>query len=363
MTDNSEESGPPDPRENEELRGQREAETHFLDAYNSKKLPHAWLLCGPKGVGKATLAHRIARFILSRPVADADSPGLFRDALQTVDPSSLFTNQNSPVFRRVATGAHADFLFIERTVDEKNGKLRKEIRVNEVRGIVSFLSMSPAEGGWRVVIIDSADEMNVNAANAFLKVLEEPPKRALLLLVSHNPGRLLPTILSRCRRLTLRSLLPVTISQLLQDYAPEIDADDAADLAELADGSVGRALRLAQEGGLDLYRDINQLLGNLPRLDIPGVHKLGDKLARDKSDEAFVQTADLLDRWLVDRIKANTLDTGKRNRSLMSPTGLDPWIEVWEKTNHLFQQANSLHLDRKQIILNTFLSIEAAAQS
>jgi len=361
MNQDTDEQGPPLPRENPDLEGQAEAESQLLGAFNAGKLPHAWLLCGPKGVGKATLAHRIARFVMSQAPADEPAgPGLFGDDLPASDPTSLYTNPESPLFRRVSAGAHADFLFIERSVDEKTGKRRKEIRVDEVREIGSFLSMTPAEGGWRAVVIDSADEMNANAANAVLKVLEEPPKKALLLLVSHNPGRLLPTIRSRCRRLMLHPLEQNVITQLLNRFAPEVNEVDAADLAELADGSVGRAIQLAEEGGLELYRDINELLAELPVLDIPGVHKLGDKLARDKTGDAFEQSAEMLNRWLVERIKANALSINAGNPV---PSGLDPWIEVWEKTSRLFQQANGLNLDRKQVILNTFLSIEAAAQS
>lgn len=351
---------PPTPRENPELLGQGDAENSFLTAFNSGKLPHAWLLCGPKGIGKATLAHRIARFAMSQPNDEAAGPGLFGDALPKSDPTSLYTDPDSSVFHRVSAGAHADFLLIERTVDEKTGKTRKEIRVDEVRQISAFLSKTPAEGGWRVVVIDSADEMNVNAANAVLKVLEEPPKRALLLLISHNPGRLLPTIRSRCRRLMLHPLEKDLVGQLLQKFNPELDQIDAEDLADLSDGSIGRAMHLADENGLEIYRDINDLLGALPAIDIPGVHKLGDKLARDKSGDTFVQTAELLDRWLVEKIRSNAVDSIGGG---VTSGGLDPWIEVWEKTSQLFQQANGLNLDRKQVILNTFMSIEAAAQS
>ena len=194
------EAGPPVANANSILLGQAEAEASFLTAFNSGKLPHAWLICGPSGIGKATLAHRITRFVLTHGGPVAEGPGLFGDALPAVEPTSLATDLESPICRRIIAGGHADFLHIQRSEDEKTGKLRKEITVNEVRAVGSFLSKTPAEGGWRVVVIDSADEMNANAANAVLKVLEEPPKRALLLLVSHNPGRLLPTIRSRCRR-------------------------------------------------------------------------------------------------------------------------------------------------------------------
>ena len=357
MSEELQEGGAPLPIANPDLFGQSEAESRFLDSFNSGKLPHAWLLCGPNGIGKATLAYRIARFVLMHGGAD-DGPGLFGDVLPKTDPTSLATDIEDPVSRRMIAGGHADFLKIERTNDEKTGKRRKEIRVDEVREVGSFFSMTPAEGGWRVIVIDSADEMNTNAANAVLKVLEEPPKRALLILVSHNPGRLLPTIRSRCRRLLLKSLPKQTISDLLVQYDPDMLAEDALELAEIADGSVGRAIELSGEGGLEIYREINGLLESLPSLDIPRLHRLGDKLARDNTGELFERAFELINRWMVSVIRGRTPNVATNTNS-----SLDPLIEVWENTGHLFGQAKGLNLDRKQVILNTFLSIEGAAKS
>jgi DNA polymerase-3 subunit delta' len=358
MSDEELEEGAPPPIANSVLLGQSEAEARFLTAFNSGKIPHAWLICGPNGIGKATLAHRIARFILTHGGNADEGPGLFGDDLPQTDPSSLATDLADPVCRRIISGGHADFLHIKRTDDEKTGKRRKEIRVDEVRAVGSFLSKTPAEGGWRVVVIDSADEMNENAANAVLKVLEEPPKRALLLLVSHNPGRLLPTIRSRCRRLLLKSLPERTIADLLAEFEPELLPEDATELAQISDGSIGRALHLAGEGGLEIYREITGILESLPQLDIPRLHKLGDKLARDNSGELFDRSSELINGWLVNVIR-NTATVGQQSRQ----SSLDPWIEVWENTGRLFSQAKGLNLDRKQVILNTFLSIEGAAKN
>ena len=357
MSDQELEDGLPVANANAILQGQSEAETSFLSAFNSGKLPHAWLICGPNGIGKATLAHRIARFVLTHGGPVDDGPGLFGDAMPQADLTSLATDLANPVCRRIIAGGHADFLHIQRSKDEKTGKLRKEITVDEVRAVVSFLSMTPAEGGWRIVVIDSADEMNANAANAVLKVLEEPPARALLLLVSHNPGRLLPTIRSRCRRLVLKPLSERTIADLLVEYDPDILPEDAAELAQIADGSIGRALHLANEGGLEVYREISGILETLPQLDIPRLHKLGDKLARDTTGQLFERACELINRWLVDIIRGSA--TGTQQTAVSS---LDPWIEVWENTGRLFQQAKGLNLDRKQVILNTFLSIEGATK-
>lgn len=348
----------PSPRNNPDLVGHDKAEAEFLAGFNAGRLHHAWLICGPRGIGKATLAYRMARFLLTRPVGDADAgPSLFGDDLPAADPDSLFVDPEHPVFKRLSSGGHADFKSIERAADPKTHKLRKEIVVGDVRGIGGFLSMTPAEGGWRVVVIDSADEMNMNAANGVLKILEEPPKRAILLLVSHNPGRLLPTIRSRCRRLSLGPLDDDEVDRLLAGYMPELSADERAGLGQLAEGSIGRALEFAGESGLQIYQEMSQVFAALPKLDIPGLHRLGDKIARDNTGDAFHMARDVINHWLNQRVKSGASNGGA------TPAGLEQWVEVWEKTNQLFRQADSINLDRKQVILNTFLSIEAAARA
>ena len=193
------EAAVPAPRENPSLSGHEPAEKELLSAFASGRLPHGLLITGPHGVGKATLAFRFARFLLSQGAAPS-AGGLFAPAV----PSSLALPPEHPVFRRVASSGHADLLTVERGIDPKRKRERTEIVVDDTRAIAAFLRLTPAEGGWRIVVVDTADEMNRNAANAVLKILEEPPSRALLILVSDNPGRLLPTIRSRCRRLPLR---------------------------------------------------------------------------------------------------------------------------------------------------------------
>src|SRR5712691_11401764 len=177
------------PRANPHLRGHEAAERELRRLTEAGRLPHAILLCGPRGIGKATLAFRLARFLLARS-GDGFGDG---DGGLAIDPEQS-------VFHRVASGGHADLLTVERTYDPRRRRLRSEILVEDTREIAGFFRLTAAEEGWRIVIVDGAEEMNRNAANALLKILEEPPRRALLLLVSHSPGRLLPTIRSRCRR-------------------------------------------------------------------------------------------------------------------------------------------------------------------
>ena len=242
--------------------------------------------------------------------------------------------------------------------------MRTEIVAEQVRGIGRFLGLTPAEGGWRVVVIDSGDEMNRHAANAVLKVLEEPPSKSLLLVVSHNPGRLLPTIRSRCRRLVLKPLASGTVAELVSRYRP--DAGDSEQLMRLSRGSIGRALSLAEEGGLALYRDLMGLLESLPELDSGALRGLGERAA--KSDTAFHALSDLLKEWLGRLIlfaadgERGDADAGEAVlMERLSSCGLEPWLEVWEKVNRLLARADNL--DRKQVVLNVFFTMERALRS
>src|SRR6516162_2435225 len=183
----------PAPRANPDLVGHESAERELRRLVEAGRLPHAILLSGPRGIGKATLAFRFARFLLAKG----------DDAIKAAAESGLAIDRESGVFHRVASGGHADLLTVERAYDPRRRRLRGEIVVEDAREITAFFRLTAAEQGWRIVVVDGAEEMNRSAANALLKVLEEPPRQALLLLVSHSPGRLLPTIRSRCRRFPL----------------------------------------------------------------------------------------------------------------------------------------------------------------
>jgi DNA polymerase III subunit delta' len=353
----------PAPRENPSLLGHEAAEAALLGAYGSGRLPHAWLLWGPRGIGKATLAFRFARFVLAGGGAEG---GLFAAA----PPSTLAMAPTHPVFRRVASGGHADLLVVERGLDPKRRKLRSDIVVDDTRAIAGFLRLTPAESQWRVVVVDGADSMNTNAANALLKILEEPPQKALLLLVSDNPGRILPTIRSRCRMLALKPLDESQVEDALERYRPDLAPAERAALARLAEGSIGRGLDLAAAGGLGLYRALLKLLEKLPALDGVALHALADRLARSDSEEAFRLAAELLPGWVARMV---TLAAGAEGaaalpgeaeamRRLAERRGLEQWVEVWENLTHLFALADDVNLDRKQVVLNAFFALEEAAR-
>jgi DNA polymerase-3 subunit delta' len=267
-------------------------------------------------------------------------------------------------------GACSPTATIERGLDDSGKRLRTRIVIGDVRKATRFLTLTAAEGGWRVVIVDGAEEMNVNAANALLKTLEEPPPRTVLLLVSHAPGRLAATIRSRCRKLSLAPLGDDRVAALIARYRPELDANEALALAIIAEGSAGRALTLAASGGIALYNDMLALLATLPELDIPRLHGTAERIARARAEDgpmaAFDVFTDLL-LWWIARLVASRARGSEAPEvvpgesavmaRLAGLQGLDRWGEVWENLSHFVDRAVRLNLDRKQVLLDVFFTL------
>ncbi len=358
----------PEPRANPHFEGHERAAAALEEASRGGRIHHAWLISGPRGIGKATLAFRFARHLLAGGGAAVDeAPGLFGPA---EPPAGLDVAPASPVFQRIAAGGHADLLTVERALDEKTGRRRTEIVIADVRRVSEFLSFTAIEGGWRVVIVDGAEDMNRNAANALLKTLEEPPPRAVLLLVSHAAGRLLPTIRSRCRKLALEPLDDVTVEGLIARYRPDIEPSERRALALIGEGSVGRALTLADTGGLALYEELVRLLAGLPTPDSARLHGALDAIARTRNEagayQAYEVFADLLGAWIARQVRARARGLeppeimpgeGEIARRLAGRASLDRWVDVWEKNNRLFGRAARLNLDRKQVLLDAFFAL------
>jgi DNA polymerase III subunit delta' len=324
------------PRETAVLFGHSEAEAALLNAYRSGRIPHAWLIGGAAGIGKATLAYRMARFVLAH--RDPLAPDLQRAETLSVDPSD-------PVVRHVAAGAHGGLLVLERTHNDK-GVLRTVITVDETRETISFFGSTAAVDGWRVCIVDTVDELNPNAANALLKILEEPPRQSLFLLVSHQPARVLPTILSRCRKLLLR---PLATSDVLRAAAEAagLEAGDPAltEAAEAAEGSVARALTLMGGDALKLQQRTAALLASLPRVDPRELHALGDALGG--SDRvALAAFIDSVDRWVAERLRGSDPNANLPRLARLA--------EVWEKINRAARDTADYNLERKPLVFSVF---------
>jgi DNA polymerase-3 subunit delta' len=327
-----------EPRDTSVLFGHREAESALLNAYRSGRIPHAWLIGGPQGIGKATLAYRAARFVLAH-----------RDpmAADVQHSETLWVDPHHSVARLVASGAHGGLLTLQRTANDK-GVMRTVITVDETRETISFFGSTAAVEGWRVCIVDTVDELNPNAANALLKILEEPPQQSLFLLVSHTPARVLATIQSRCRKLALR---PLDASDVIRAAvaATDMNPDDPAlmEAAQASEGSVARALTLLGGDALKLQQRTAALLATLPQVDPRELHALGDALGGNDR-VALAAFVDSIDRWVADRLRSPDLDA---NANLPRLARL---AEVWEKIVRAARDTQDYNLERKPLVFSVF---------
>lgn len=353
--------GAPHPRETARLFGHEAAEAAFLDAVASGRLHHAWLVTGPRGVGKATLAWRMARFLLTRPRAG--------NAGEVPAPASMDVPPDHPVARRMAALSEPGCLLIRRAWDAERKRLRSQITVDEVRRLGSFFGLRATDGGARVVIVDSADEMNPQAANALLKVLEEPPAGAVLFLVSHQPARLLPTIRSRCRTLRLAPLGPDALAAAL-GAAGHVPGDSAA-LGELAGGSAGEAIRLLSEGGTETYARLVAILARAPRMDRPEAIAFAEAAA-ERGHEARLDLAvrmiDLalgrLARTAAGHPPATEAAEGERAMLMRLAEGAGAagkWAGLQQEVSGRIAHGRAVNIDPASLVLDALLKIDEAA--
>jgi DNA polymerase III subunit delta' len=357
--------GAPHPRETARLYGHEAAENAFLTAFNSGRLHHGWLISGPRGVGKATLAWRLARFLLDAP---SDDGGLFG---APPAPTSLDTADDTPLARRLRALSEPRLFLLRRPWDDKNGRLRQEITVEEARALKSFFTMSAADGGRRVAIIDAADELNTSAANAVLKLLEEPPAGATFFLIAHQPHRLLPTIRSRCRELRLSALAPEALAEALTAAGGEVAPDEAQALAELAGGSVGEAFRMTNLDGLKLYAAIIGLFSTLPRLDRPRALALAETGAGKGSEPQFDLLLTLIDLFLTRLARAAALrqlppEAAKGEAALLArlaehPDAARQWAEIAQSLAQRARRGKAVNLDPAALLMDMVLTLEKTA--
>ncbi len=317
----------PEPSETLSLAGHAEAWATLISAHQNDKLHHAVLFAGPQGIGKATLAFRFAAYLLGEDFGTGPR------------------NPSSAIYRQIASGAHPGLLHLTRPFDEKLKKFRTVITADEIRKVSRFLSLRTHDGGYRVVIVDPADDMNRSAANALLKSLEEPPSKVIFILISHSVGRLLPTIRSRAQTIKLQ---PLAVTELLQAMSafevPLLDTEEARqDLMQRASGSVRSALLLTTYGGLDIASALDSLIGT-GKEDVAQAYKLADAIsARDAGIQFQLFNTDILERL------SGTAHALAEQGQTATAARI---ANAWEKANKHIGETEAFNLDKKQHVLN-----------
>ena len=351
--------GAPHPRETMRLFGQSGAEAAFLSAVNGGRLHHGWLITGPRGVGKATLAWRIARFLLAEEPAGMFAPQ---------PPKTMDIPADHPVMRRSLALSEPRLKLVRRDWDAEEKKADSVITVKRIRELKGFFQMSAADGGRRVVIVDAADEMNPNAANALLKVLEEPPADAVLLLISHQPSRLLPTIRSRCTELRCATLAPPDMALALAQAG--VETPDAAALAELSGGSVGEAVRIITQDGLKIYADIVTLMSTLPRLDRPRAIALAESAAGKANEPRYDLILRLMEQFMARAARTGLFlpppEAASGEAALLARLAPDAtfarkWADLQQRLGARVRQGKAVNLDPAALLLDMVLRIDEVA--
>ncbi len=347
------------PREMTTCTGQSALEQALLTMAQGERMPHALIFAGPEGVGKATMAFRLARYLFKHGHTDKNAGGgLFGEALPEEKPTSLSIPADDTVFRQVAAGGHPDLMTIERARDEKTGKIKSGVAVDSVRKVAPFMRMTASQGGWRIAIIDDADTMNRNAQNALLKILEEPPKNALLILVTHRIGALIPTIRSRCHVVHIPPLSREDFAMLIRAEHPATNAADIDTLYAITAGSAGQGLKIAEEGGLEALDQVVHMLESAAP-DWPAIHKLADKLARAGAENAYRAFCDVLLWSNESLLRAKACETPPPEAlmpltPMLARYSLEEWIKICETLRDHFETFNRANLDKRQAVLGAF---------
>ncbi len=331
----------PHPRERYDLFGHSAQEQELLTAFRQNKMAQAWIIGGPEGVGKATLAWRLARFLAAYPDPSVD---------EVQHAQSLEISPQHPVARLIQAQAFSEIFLLRREWNEKTKKLFTEIRVDDVRKIISAFHHSSGLGGWRIAIIDRADDLNRSAANALLKLIEEPPQKSLFLLISNQPGRLLPTLRSRCRKLMLHSLneheIAATLLSLGKPWA-DVPKEDVSLASQHADGSIREALRLLDSEAIQFHDQIIRLLRRLPQIDWISVHQLAEKVTGRDQEAAYETLIRAVETYLDERVRARAQDAD-------SASNLIGYAQAWQEIHKLAQEVEVFNFDKKALTLGIF---------
>lgn len=360
-------NGSTHPRFTQNLIGQDNAINDFLAAFNSGRLHHAWLLTGPYGVGKASLAWKIARFLLAQepknnPI-DIDRPAPI---------INLDVPDDHPIMSRIDALSEARLYLARRLYDEKTKKLKQAITVDEIRKLKRFFNLSATDGGWRVVIIDAADELNTPAANALLKILEEPPEKTILLLVCHQAASLLPTLRSRCRELRCKTLSTNDLTQVLENIGITNFQESQA-LNILALGSVGEAIELIHIDGVKLYAEIIHIIKNAPNSDRNAILALANSCTGKSTEAKFNILTHLFYTFLARLARygamkpLTTKEDALGEHSLferLAPNQIaaQKWAALLQDITQRIQHGRRVNIDPSTLILDMFIKFDETAQ-
>jgi DNA polymerase-3 subunit delta' len=342
----------PHPRENHTFFGHAEAERALLHAYVAGHLPQAFIIGGQPGVGKATLAWRLARFLLANP-DPATAAGEAK--------ADLFVPENHPVSHQIAAMAHPDLILLRREWNEKDKKLFSEIRVDDVRRASHMFQQAAGRGGYRICILDCAEDLNQNSANALLKLVEEPPPCSLFLIVAHRPGRVLATLRSRCQKILLRPLASADIRGIVAMLGPPCSGAGETKLEAAivrAQGSVHHALRLLGDQGIELDASLCRMLNNLPHIDWSQVHALADKITARNNGNDYEMMLAMIEDWLDARVRL-----GARSLQGACARSLAPYALVWEKLGEAARETEIFNLDKRPLVLSLFADLAAAIEA
>ena len=334
----------PRPREQGALVGHGEAEAAFIEGIGSGRLHHAWLIGGPRGIGKATLAYRVARWLIANPRPDGR-------------PASLAVAPGHPAARQVAALSHPNLVALRRTRAPNAKTLATRISVDAARHALDLFGSTAGNDGYRICIVDSAEDLNANSANALLKMVEEPPARCLFLIVSHAPGRLLPTIRSRCRALTLRPLPEAQVAQVLESFPPPFPApgpEALARAASLSEGSVAQAVAMLDPATATLVGEVETLLSRLDHPDWRCILALADRLSAREADDLFAASLDTVFRFV-------SAELDRRRHE--PPARLAALVEVCDKIARSAREAATYNLDRRPLVLSLFGDLAGLARA
>jgi DNA polymerase-3 subunit delta' len=340
--------GFPHPREAVDLVGHREAEAALLAGHAGGRLHHAWMLAGPKGIGKATLAYRFARFLLAHPDPAAAA---VREA------QNLAVPRTHSVFAQVAALSHPDLAVVRRPWNRDRNAFGAGIAVDDMRAGTHIFQGTAALGGWRIAIVDAADDLNEASGNALLKVLEEPPQRALFLVIAHNPSDVLVTIRSRCRLLRLAPLTGAEVERVTRVAAADVDGlDEAAHAraAALSQGSASRALGLLDPDAIATRAEVEAVLARLPRLDDRVVQGLAERLAGRAREQAFRIFCDAMEERLSASLRREAALGQAR------PARLAAHADLWDKLAEGIREIEIYNLDVRPFVLAMLTGMAAA---